>query len=569
MASAAGRGSRTRGLAALVLALVVAAAGLAVHRWLEENRARQIEVILRGAAKQAELRVEESLHERRWPGGESTLAREPGPASADATRVWLGSLMSSTGGGALVMRQGRTLAHVGPRSQVLQLADVLERRGQDGAKASLHVVPERHFSVAIVKVVPDIVVGLWASDLPALLKAERDHGMRSDALHMAVVVLLALLTMVGLWGRRRAPTTERESTPRECTRRESQERDGGESAAQVGPESATLLARPRPAAPVKLGRYTLLGPLGEGGTAEIYSAACFGSEGFRRPFVVKRLRPELARDRDLVDHFVDEAKIGAKLAHPNILTVLDFGRDGDEFFLVTDYLFGRTVSQICARLAGPMPLSLVVRFAKDVLGALGYAHERADEAGEPLHLVHRDVSPNNVMLTVGGETKLLDFGIAKVARRTSSITQHGVVKGNLFFMSPEQARGHALNARSDLFSLGLVICYAMTGKCLYEGATQYDLLLRAAAGPANLGATLAPFADVEPRLCAILTRALAVDPDRRFQSAAEMLAAFAGLADSSCDEHARFMKALCGDDLQKEEAFLGSAMAAMTRWDAA
>ena len=249
--------------------------------------------------------------------------------------------------------------------------------------------------------------------------------------------------------------------------------------------------------------------------AEVYTAVTFGAEGFRRTFVVKRLRAELARDATVVAQFIDEAKLGSTLVHSNIIPVFDFGKVGDEYFLAQEYILGRDMGRIAARMVErhgtALPYTVVLHVAHETLKALEYAHTRHGDNGNPLGIVHRDVSPNNVLVSARGEVKLFDFGIVKAEGRVSK-TQQGVVKGNVSFMSPEQARGADVDARADLFSMGLVIFYCLTGEVLYRGNTTYELLVRAATGPdvgeqARIAALPAPCAE-------IVAKALQVDPGR-------------------------------------------------------
>src|SRR5580692_9857136 len=238
--------------------------------------------------------------------------------------------------------------------------------------------------------------------------------------------------------------------------------------------------------PHTFGRYHLLRRLDGGGMADIYTAVLHGAEGFRRIYVIKRLRPELARSRVAVEQFIDEAKLGSMLVHSNIVPVFDFGKVGDEYFMAQEYIIGRDLGRLLQRhvetTGRPLGDKLMFYIAHEVLDALGYAHAQPDVSGRPLGIVHRDVSPGNIMLTVRGEVKLFDFGIVKATQRVSK-TEVGVVKGNVSFMSPEQARGQPVDPRSDLFSLGLVIHHALTNNQLYLGESTFDQLLRAANGP--------------------------------------------------------------------------------------
>jgi len=312
---------------------------------------------------------------------------------------------------------------------------------------------------------------------------------------------------------------------------------------------------------IAFGRYMLLDPLGEGGMAQVFTAVTFGAEGFRRQFVVKRLRAELARDADVVAQFIDEANLASTLVHSNIIPVFDFGKVGDEYFLAQEYILGRDLGRLTARVIErqqrALPVPVVLYAAAETLRALEYAHAKLGEGGRPLGIVHRDVSPSNILLSARGEVKLFDFGIVKAEGRVTK-TQHGVVKGNVSFMSPEQARGIAIDARADLFSLGLVIFYCLTGEILYHGETTYELLVKAATGPSN--AELARIAALPAPCADIVARALQVDPTKRYQSATEFAAAVLPHVTGGAAESATLMAGLFGDDFRAEEARFAAAL---------
>jgi len=322
---------------------------------------------------------------------------------------------------------------------------------------------------------------------------------------------------------------------------------------------------PRPTADgvktVTFGRYRLVDLLGEGGMAQVYTAVTYGAEGFRRTFVVKRLRAELAREPAVVAQFVDEANLGSTLVHSNIIPVFDFGKVGDEYFLAQEYILGRDLGRLAVRAIEKqqraLPPTTVLYAAAETLRALEYAHTKLGEGGRPMGIVHRDVSPSNILVSARGEVKLFDFGIVKAEGRVTK-TQHGVVKGNVSFMSPEQARGINIDGRADLFSLGLVIFYCLTGETLYKGSTTYELLVKAATGPgdeelARIAALPAPCAD-------IVRKALEVDPTKRYQTATEFGAALAPHVAGGAAEAGSLMTTLFADDFRAEEARFAAAI---------
>lgn len=320
---------------------------------------------------------------------------------------------------------------------------------------------------------------------------------------------------------------------------------------------------PRAGGAVDFGRYQLIDLLGEGGMAQVYTAVTFGAEGFRRAFVVKRLRAELSRDPAVVAQFIDEAKLGSTLVHSNVIPVFDFGKVGDEYFLAQEYIVGRDLGRVTMRAVermhhAPGPAT-VLYVAGETLRALEYAHSKLGESGRPMGIVHRDVSPSNILISARGEVKLFDFGIVKAEGRVTK-TQHGVVKGNVSFMSPEQARGIDVDGRADLFSLGLVIFYCLTGSVLYQGDTTYELLVKAATGP---GPTeLARIASLPPPCNAIVAKALQPDPSQRYQSAAEFAAALAPHVTGGSTSAATLMRTLFGEDFRAEEARFAAAIPA-------
>jgi tRNA A-37 threonylcarbamoyl transferase component Bud32 len=280
--------------------------------------------------------------------------------------------------------------------------------------------------------------------------------------------------------------------------------------------------------PQAFGRYRVRARLAEGGMSEIYLADASGIEGFSRTFVLKRLRPALARDRDVVAIFIDEARTQSRLVHSNIVPVFDFGMVDDEYFMTQEYIVGRDLTHLIQRhhdqTGQPIDPRVAYYVAYETLQALAYAHSKCDNSGVPLNIVHRDVSPGNIIVSVQGEVKLSDFGIARADRRFT-ISQVGMVKGNTNLMSPEQARGQSLDARSDLFSLGGVLYYCLTNEFLYGGENDLDVLFKAAVGPSQDG--LRRFRSLPSPAGQILEKALAFDPEARFQSAAEFAEALA------------------------------------------
>ena len=313
-------------------------------------------------------------------------------------------------------------------------------------------------------------------------------------------------------------------------------------------------ARGAGGAVVVAGRYTLVSRLGEGGMAEIYSAVTTGVGTFRRPVVIKRLRPELATDPNAVAQFRDEANLLAAFNHPNIVAVHDFGRWENRFFLAEEYVagrnLGRIVEQCFARTHRPPALELVAYVAREVLKALDYAHKMETAEGRPLKIVHRDVSPENIVVTPQGEVKLLDFGIVKAAEGRVTKTEIGMVKGNVTFMAPEQARGMDVDGRADLYSLALVLYYCCSGRGLYTAEGVYERLVQAATGP---GPSERALIQRLPRpFSTVIERATDPDLDRRYATAREMAADLKNWAMNGATPTAMLVNELFGEELKDE-----------------
>jgi tRNA A-37 threonylcarbamoyl transferase component Bud32 len=325
------------------------------------------------------------------------------------------------------------------------------------------------------------------------------------------------------------------------------------STPEACPPSA-VTPRVQPVRGSRLGRYEVVDRIGEGGMAEIYTAVTSGANGFRRRFVVKRLRPELV-DEETVSRFTDEAHLASSLVHPNIVPALDFERVHGECFMALEYIAGRDLGRLTRRLAdrGALPLSprAVLFVAHEVLAALEYAHGKRDEDGAPLGIVHRDVSPENILVSERGDVKLVDFGIAKAAHGQAPRTSLGRVRGHVCFMAPEQAQGRTVDRRADLFSLGLVVFYIFTRSHLYDGDTLYDRLVRAGRGPT--GEDLRRIARLPAPLPDLLRRALAIEPEDRYQTAADFRRALAMHIDGGQAELAAALAHAFREELRAEQ----------------
>jgi serine/threonine protein kinase len=237
--------------------------------------------------------------------------------------------------------------------------------------------------------------------------------------------------------------------------------------------------------PVQFGKYLLLDRINVGGMAEVFKAKAFGVEGFERLVAVKRILPNIAEDEEFITMFIDEAKIAVQLSHANICQIFDLGKVDDAFFIALEFVSGKDLRAIFDRCkAKPtavndsspaMPLAQACFIIMKACEGLDYAHNKRDASGEELHLVHRDVSPQNILISFEGEVKLIDFGIAKAAGKASK-TQQGILKGKFGYMSPEQVRGLPLDRRSDIFSVGICLYEMLTAERLFVGESDFSTL---------------------------------------------------------------------------------------------
>ncbi|HWE30325.1 MAG TPA: serine/threonine-protein kinase, partial [Polyangia bacterium] len=277
------------------------------------------------------------------------------------------------------------------------------------------------------------------------------------------------------------------------------------------------------AQPVLFGKYELVQRLGNGGMAEVWRARIKGPAGFSRSLVIKRILPHLAQDNSFVDMFISEAQLSAKLSHPNIIQVFELGEVDGEYYIAMEYVRGRDLQSFArGHLAerGPVPPVVTAYVMREVCGALGYAHEFRDEDGNLVRLIHRDVSPSNVMISNDGSVKLLDFGIAKALAESGDRTQTGTLKGKFAYMAPEQLEGNDFDHRADIFAAGIILHETLVGKRLFRGNN--DLKTIALVKSANVVPPSQLNPAVPPELDRIALKALARDPDQRYQSASQM-----------------------------------------------
>ncbi|MEO8877648.1 MAG: serine/threonine-protein kinase, partial [Polyangiaceae bacterium] len=221
----------------------------------------------------------------------------------------------------------------------------------------------------------------------------------------------------------------------------------------------------------RLDRFELIAELASGGMATVFLARLGGVAGFQRFVAIKRLHPHLASDRDFIQMFLDEARIAARLHHPHVVPIMEIGESDKGYYLVMEYIEGDTLARLMARSAqsgNPFPTRVAVRAALDALAGLHAAHEMVDDEGKPLEIVHRDVSPQNILVGVDGSARITDFGVARAASRLTT-TKSGQLKGKLSYMAPEQARGKGIDRRADVFAMGIVLWELLARKRLFKG----------------------------------------------------------------------------------------------------
>jgi tRNA A-37 threonylcarbamoyl transferase component Bud32 len=262
--------------------------------------------------------------------------------------------------------------------------------------------------------------------------------------------------------------------------------------------------------------------------ADVFLSVARGQMGVNKLAVVKRLRQALAEEEAFRNMFLDEARLAARLSHPNIVHTYEVGEQDGVYFIAMEYLEGQSLNKVLKEAHRRRELidpAVAVRIVADALAGLGYAHELRDYDGRPLGIIHRDVSPHNIFVTYDGHTKLVDFGIAKAAL-SSTETEVGVLKGKVAYMSPEQALGHRIDARSDLFAMGIVLWELLTEQRLMTGENAANTLHKLISVPVPLVSSVLPH--IDPKLDAIVAKALEKDPEHRWSSAAEMRAALEG-----------------------------------------
>jgi len=273
--------------------------------------------------------------------------------------------------------------------------------------------------------------------------------------------------------------------------------------------------------PKQFGKYFLLDKLAVGGMAEIYKAKTFGVDGFEKLLVIKRILPHCAADSEFITMLIDEAKLSVLLSHANIVQVYDLGKVGDDYFIAMEFISGvnlRDILYISREQKELIPHDIAVYIASEICKGLDYAHRKTDDQHHPLGIVHRDVSPQNVLISYEGEVKIVDFGIAKAAMNISH-TMAGILKGKIAYMSPEQALGRPIDRRTDIFSVGILLYEMITGEKLFTGESQFEVLKKIRTTKIqvkNLPET------IPIKLRELLAKILAYNPEERYHHAGDL-----------------------------------------------
>ena len=312
--------------------------------------------------------------------------------------------------------------------------------------------------------------------------------------------------------------------------------------------------------PKQFGKYQLLDRIAVGGMAELFRAKLTGVEGFEKLIAIKKILPNLSQEKILVTSFIDEAKLAALLHHENIVQIYDFGSMDDDYFIAMEFLFGkdlRTIRQTAKERELPLGMENILYIIARVCAGLDYSHNLKDLQGQPLNIIHRDINPQNILVTYEGQVKIIDYGIAKAASHNTK-TRENLIKGKLAYMSPEQANGQTIDHRSDIFSAGIILYELLAVRRMFEGETMQVLSL---VREAQYDPPEEVIPNLPSKLNQILRRALAKDPEERYQSAGEMLAdveecAFEMALRPNARNFAHYMKALFEDEYAEEEMAL-------------
>ncbi len=277
------------------------------------------------------------------------------------------------------------------------------------------------------------------------------------------------------------------------------------------------------------GNYLLLKKIGSGGMAELYMARQTGVMGFERVLAIKRILPHLTEDAEFIQMFINEAKLAAQITHPHVAQVYDFGAVDGVYYMAMEYVMGKSLSYVLSagkKREAPVPFRHALYITAKIAAGLDHAYRGKTIGGEPLGIIHRDISPQNILIAYNGDVKLVDFGIAKAAS-SGTHTQTGIIKGKLSYLSPEQAWGKRVDHRSDLFSLGIVLHEMLTGERLFKGENEFVTLERVRAAEVPPPSSVRP--EIPKEIDPIVLKALAKNPDDRYATGHALQEALEGI----------------------------------------
>ncbi|MSP17566.1 MAG: serine/threonine protein kinase, partial [Myxococcales bacterium] len=313
--------------------------------------------------------------------------------------------------------------------------------------------------------------------------------------------------------------------------------------------------------PIPFGKYYLLERINVGGMAEVFRAKSYGVAGFERLVAIKRILPNIAEDQEFIEMFKDEAKLAVQLSHANIAQIFELDQHGDAYFIALEHIHGRDLRAIferCRQRGEPMPIAQTCFVAMKACEGLDYAHNKKNPSGEDLNLVHRDVSPQNVLVSFEGEVKIIDFGVAKAAGQAVK-TQAGILKGKFGYMSPEQVRGLPVDRRADVFATGIVLYELLTNERLFVGESDFATLEKVRNVEILPPSTYNR--KIPDELERIVLKALAKEVEERYQNAIDLhdeLQAFVYSAGEfySRKDLAAWMKKMFAREIEDEGAKL-------------
>lgn len=310
----------------------------------------------------------------------------------------------------------------------------------------------------------------------------------------------------------------------------------------------------------QLDRYELIGEIASGGMATVFLARLAGVGGFQRFVAIKRLHPHLSNETDFVQMFLDEARLAASIHHPHVVPILEVGTSAAGYYVVMEYVEGDTMAGLMAREAShgrKLPPQVALRIGLDTLSGLHAAHDLRDEDNNLVNLVHRDVSPQNILVGTDGSARITDFGVAKASSRLTS-TREGTLKGKLAYMPPEQAKGGAIDQRTDIFAMGVVLWEALAGRRLFKGETELETINRLLFEPIPTLRSREPL--VPEAVEQVIMRALDRDPLKRFTTSADFADALeracqqSGFPVATVRETAACVQQIIGNEIQQQRA---------------